>query len=156
MTTYEAIYDIVATNMTDTGEPWEYGKATFLSEVESEPGQIDIARYVKLANPDFLQAIYVAVYKRLPEPKQISYWAQYYDLPKEHFQSRVLQNIVQSGVAAINHIRFLNNPYFTYRTPVWRTRLLRMLGRMSDMTAIRSLGKKLPKPLQSIVRKIFQ
>jgi hypothetical protein len=156
MTVYESIYDMVSTNMKDAGKQWEYRKATFLCEVNAGPGEIDITRYLQLANPDFLQAIYVTVYKRLPLPKQISYWTQYFDLPKEDFQNRVLQSIVQSGVVAVNQIRFINNPYFPYRKPGLRSRLLALLGHISDLTFIRSLGKKLPSSVQTILRKVFQ
>ena len=69
MEIYEKIYDIVAGNLFASGRSFEYQKSTFLLEVGCKPNIVDVSSYLGLPDFEFFQAIYVAVYKRLPEKK---------------------------------------------------------------------------------------
>jgi hypothetical protein len=155
MSVYEDVFDLVVQNLEVANKPWEYHKVTFLCEVKAHPGRIDVTRYLKLSNTDFLQAIYVAALRRLPESKEQAYWADQMDQPAEAFQDRVLRKLAHSVTAAIHRIQFVNNPYFDSKPSV-KTRLLGLTSRLSDMTFLRKLGKKCPKPLQRFLRKVFQ
>lgn len=67
MQVYEGIYDIVADNLEKEGRRFAYRKSTFLSDVANHPQIVDVSRYELLKNSRYFQAVYVAVYRRLPE-----------------------------------------------------------------------------------------
>lgn len=154
MQVYEGIYDIVAGNLAAAGRTFEYQKSTFLCDVESHPQVIDVSKYLCLPNKQFFQAVYVGAYKRLPEEKEVAAWEAKYDLPPDTFQRAVLKSVANSSVVAINHIRFVNNPYFEQRRGI-RYKLLGILYGLTDKSSLREFGKKLPQPIQKIIRKVF-
>ena len=64
---YAGIYDIVAGNRKAAGETFGYGKSTFLCDVMSHPQDIIVSKYLDLPNEEFMEAMYVAALKRLPD-----------------------------------------------------------------------------------------
>lgn len=66
MSVYEEIYAAVAENLRLADKTFEYGKSTFLCDVESHPQDICVSKYLHLTNREFAEAIYVAALKRLP------------------------------------------------------------------------------------------
>ena len=151
---YEGIYDIVAGNLQTAGQSFAYQKTTFLRDVENPPRIVDVSKYVHLANTEFFQAVYVAAYKRLPETNEAAAWEDKYDMTAAEFQKAALQSIVNSSVAAINHIQFINNPYFEQNRGI-RYKLLGVLYGLTDKSSLRQFGKKMPQPIQKIIRKVF-
>lgn len=151
---YEGIYDVVSGNLHLAGLEFAYQKSTFLYDVENSPRIVDVSKYLKLLNPQFFQAVYVAAYKRLPEIREAGVWEEKYDMPDEEFQKAVLLNIANSSVVAINHIQFINNPYFEQRLGI-KYKLLGILYGLTDKSSLRQFGKKMPKPIQKIIRKVF-
>lgn len=154
MSVYQAVYDIVAENLEATGYKPEYKKSTFLCDVEMHPQRIDISRFLELDNCDFQEAVYVTVLKRLPDAKTAAFWREREDRPKEEFQRAVLEDIAHSSVVAINQIRFVNNPYFDQKTGL-RYHILGCLYGLTDKSSLRVFGKRLPKPIQKIIRRVF-
>ncbi len=154
MSTYAGIYDVVAGNMQQAGKTFEYEKNTFLCDVCSHPQNITVSKYTQLSNREFLQAIYVAAVKRLPERREEEFWAQKYNMPQAAFQEEVLRCLTASSVVAINHIRFVDNPYFEQKLGL-KYKLLGRLYGLTDKSNLRELGKKLPQPIQKIIRKVF-
>ena len=154
MLVYEGIYDVVAGNLQAAGQAFDYHKTTFLLDVKSPPQIVDVSKYVNLANKDFFQAVYVAAYKRLPEIHEEAVWKTKCDMTTAEFQKAVLQNIVNSSVVAINHIQFINNPYFEQNYGI-KHKLLGMLYGLTDKSSLRQFGKKMPQPIQRIIRKVF-
>lgn len=154
MDIYEKIYDIVAENLYAAGRSFEYQKSTFLLEAGSAPNIVDVASYLDLPDSEFFQAIYVAVYKRLPEKKVSEKWDSRGAADAAEYRKKVLKKMVNSSVAAINHVRFVNNPYFEQRLGM-RSRLLGMLYGLTDKSSLRQWGKKMPQPIQKIIRKVF-
>ncbi len=154
MQVYDKLYDIVADNYKKAGQEFEYKKDTYLCDVEKHPRVIDVSKYLFLENQAFYQAIFVSVFKRLPENKETVVWENKYTLPKEQFQKEVLQSIAGSSVFAINRMELINNPYFEQRQGL-RYRLLGKLYGLTDKSALRELGKKLPMPIQKVIRKVF-
>ena len=69
MSVYSQIYDVVAENLRLADKKFEYGKNTFLCDVESHPQAVCVSKYLELSNPEFMEAIYVAALKRLPDEK---------------------------------------------------------------------------------------
>lgn len=154
MQVYEQLYDVVAENLQAAGKTFEYRKTTFLCDVKGHPQDIDVSKYLQLSNEDFFQAIFVAAFKRLPEQKERAVWEGKYNLPKEAFQIAVLKKVAGSGVVAINHMRLINNPYFQQ----WRGLRYQMMGvlyGLTDKSSLREFGKKLPQPIQKVIRKVF-
>lgn len=151
---YDKIYDTVAENLRLAGKPFEYGKNTFLCDVESHPQDICVSKYLHLSNMDFMQAIYVAALKRLPDERTVAFWTEKLDVPREIFQEEVLRCIAHSSVVAINHIHLVDNPYFEQKRG-FRYKLLGMLYGLTDKSGLRKLGKKMPDPVQRLIRKVF-
>lgn len=151
---YEGIYDVVAGNLQSAGQPFSYHKATFLCDVENSPQTVDVSKYLELSNKQFFQALYVAAYKRLPETNEAAVWKNKYDMTASDFQKAVLQSIVNSSVVAINHIQFINNPYFEQKRGI-KYKLFGILYGLTDKSSLRQFGKKMPQPIQKIIRKVF-
>lgn len=154
MQVYNKLYDIVADNYKKAGLEFEYDKSTYLCDVEKHPRVIDVSKYLFLENKAFYQAMFVSVFKRLPEKKEATVWESKYDLPKEQFQKEVLQSMAGSSVVAINRMEFLNNPYFEQKQGL-RYKLLSKLYGLTDKSSLREWGKKLPMPIQKVIRKVF-
>lgn len=151
---YNKIFDIVTENLRLAGKSFEYGKNTFLCDVASHPQDICVSRYLNLSNLDFMQAIYVAAMKRLPDEPTVAFWKEKCVLPKGLFQEQVLKYIANSSVVAINHIRLLDDPYFKQKRGL-KYRVLGMLYGLTDKSCLRKFGKKLPDPIQKLIRKVF-
>lgn len=151
---YAEIYDVVAENMCAADKKFEYGKDTFLCDVGGHPQDVCVAEFLQLPNPEFIEAIYVATLKRLPDEKTVKVWSEKYCLPKETFQKEVLQCIAQSTVVAINHIHLLDNPYFEQKRGL-RYKGLGLLYGLTDKSNLREFGKKMPEPIQKLIRKVF-
>lgn len=154
MQVYEQLYDVVAENLQAADKTFEYEKTTFLCDVKGHPQDIDVSRYLDLPNESFYQAVFVAVYKRLPEAKERTAWEQKYAMEREDFQREVLHSIANSSVVAINHIQLRNNPYFTQPRGM-KYKLWGLLYGLTDKSFLREMGKKLPQPIQRIIRKVF-
>ena len=154
MLVYTGIYDVVAENMRLADQTFEYEKSTFLCDVTSHPQNVCVSKYLDLPNPEFMQAIYVAALKRLPDERTVAFWTEKYDMPKEVFQREVLQCIARSSVVAINHIHLVDNPYFEQKIGL-KYRALGMLYGLTDKSSLREFGKKLPAPVQKVIRKVF-
>ena len=154
MEVYARLYDKVFQNFTKAGKSFGYKKTTFLCDVTGHPQKIDVSGYLELPNEDFLEAIYVAALKRLPDDKTRDFWADRYHLPTSQFQQQVLKYIVNSSAVAINGVRLENNPYFVQKQGLKYTALGGLYG-LTDKSSLRELGKKLPAPIQKIIRKLF-
>ena len=154
MSVYSELYDVVAENLRAADKTFEYGKSTFLCDVGTHPQNVCVSKYLQLSNQDFFEAVYVAALKRLPDEITLSFWAKRYDLPREQFQREVLQSIAGSSVVAINHIRLVDNPYFEQKRGL-RYKTLGLLYGLTDKSNLREFGKKLPEPLQRLIRKVF-
>lgn len=154
MSVYEEIYAAVAENLRLADKTFEYGKSTFLCDVESHPQDICVSKYLHLPNREFAEAIYVAALKRLPDERTMRFWEGRYQLPREEFQRQVLECIAKSSVVAINHIRLTDNPYFEQKRGL-RSRALGLLYGLTDKSSLREFGKKLPMPIQKIIRRVF-
>lgn len=154
MQVYEQLYDVVAENLQAAGKTFEYRKSTFLCDVNGHPQDIDVSKYLSLSNEEFFQAIFVAAYKRLPELKEQAAWEAQFALPKDRFRAVVLKQIAGSSVVAINHMRLINNPYFKQKRGL-RYKALGILYGLTDKSSLREFGKKLPRPVQKVIRKVF-
>lgn len=154
MRIYDGIYDVVAENLQAAGKTFEYEKETFLCDVNSHPQVVDVSKYLQLSNPQFFQAVFVGVYRRLPEGKETAAWKEKYGWSLEKFQPALLKTIEKSSVVAINHIQFVNNPYFEQRRGI-RYRLFGIFYGLTDKSSLREFGKKLPQPIQKVIRKVF-
>lgn len=151
---YGALYNEVSKNFTSAGKCYGYRKSTFLCDVTSHPQKIDVSRYLELTNEDFMEAIYVAALKRLPDEKTRAFWAQRCSLPIPQFRKEILKRIADSSTVAINGIYLENNPYFTQKRGLKYKALGQLYG-LTDKSCLREFGKKLPAPFQTIIRKLF-
>ena len=154
LSVYEGIYDTVAENMYAAGKTFEYTKESFLCTVAGHPQDVVVSRFLHLPNSKFMEAIYVAALKRMPDERTIRFWEAKYDMPKEMFQREVLHCISNSSVVAINQIRLLDNPYFEQKRGM-KYKLLGLLYGLTDKSGLRELGKKMPMPIQKVIRKVF-
>lgn len=154
MSVYGKLYDIVATNLDIANQKFGYNKETFLRDVSGEPQTIDVSKYLDLSNPDFFQAVFVNAYKRLPDEREYGIWEKYFSEEEEKFRKKFLKSVSNSTVTAINHMRIINNPYFKQqRSP--RYFILGLAYGLTDKSFLRELGKKMPQPIQKIIRKVF-
>lgn len=151
---YTLLYNEVSENFAKTGKSYGYKKNTFLCDVANHPQKIDVTRYLNLSNEDFMEAIYVAALKRLPDEKTRAFWAERYSLPVPQFQKEVLKCIAGSGSVAINGIYLEGNPYFVQKRGLKYKAIGRLYG-LTDKSCLREFGKKLPDPIQKIIRKLF-
>lgn len=151
---YEKIYEVVQANYKNAGMECKYLKSTYLCDVGKHPQVIDVSEYLKLPNEQFAQAVFVAAFKRLPESKECSSWNEMYDLNREEFQKKVLKQVVNSSVVAINKMEFVNNPYFVQKKGI-KYKAMGLLYGLTDKSFLREFGKKLPKPIQKVIRKVF-
>lgn len=154
MEIYSGIYDIVSENLNNAGVEFEYRKSTFLKEAGSHPTEICVRDYLELSNEEFMEAMYQAAMKRLPEEKVRRFWRAKYDLGREAFQEMFLRFLARSSVVAINRITFVDNPYFVQRKGL-KYRAMGALYGLTDKSNLREFGKKLPAPIQKIIRKVF-
>ena len=154
MNIYELLYDEVLENLESAGHSFTYKKNTFLCDVESHPQVFDVSKCEHLCNEDFFQAVFVGVFKRLPEPKETAPWQDKFALPQDEFRADAIRNIANSGVVAINGIRFMDNPYYRQRIGL-KYRVMSMLYGLTDKASLREFGKKLPQPIQKVTRKVF-
>lgn len=151
---YGRLYDIVQENMEAAGRKFPYAKETFLCEAGGHPQEIDVSRFLELPNPVFLQAVHVAVLKRLPEEKTEAFWEQRYEEPGRQFQEEVLRSVGNASAAAIHHIRLVRNPYFEHKKGI-KYYCMGILYGLTDKSFLREFGKKLPMPVQKLIRKVF-
>lgn len=154
MKIYDKLYDIVAENDKMAGKEFEYYKNTYLCDVKNHPQVIDVSKYLFLENKEFAQAVFVGIFKRLPEKNELLPWEDKYTMGKERFQESFLRKMVKSSVVAIQHVQFINNPYFVQKKGL-RYCLLGKLYGLTDKSSLRVLGKKLPGPIQKVIRKVF-
>ena len=151
---YRELYRTVSGHMRNAGESFPYYEETFMNEIAMPSGRVDVSKYLGLDNKTFMQAVFQATYKRLPEKKEEAKWSKYLELPRPQFQNRFLRAMVNSSVTAIYHIQFINNPYFKQRRgPVYT--LMGFMYGMTDKSSLRVLGKKMPLPVQKLIRRIF-
>ncbi len=151
---YGRLYDIVQHNMEAAGETFPYEKETLLCETGAPPQEIDVSRYLELPNPIFMQAVHAAALKRLPDERTTAFWKQRYGESREQFQEEVLRSVASSSVVAINQIRLIRNPYFEQKRGI-KYRCMGILYNLTDKAFLREFGKKLPMPVQNIIRKVF-
>jgi len=151
---YGRLYDVVQENMEMARQDFPYARETLLCEVGAHPQEVDVARFLELPNPVFMQAVHVAALKRLPEERIAAFWEQRYGEPRERFQEEVLRSVAGSSVVAINRIRLIRNPYFQQKRGI-KYRCMGALYGLTDKSALREFGKKLPMPLQKLIRKVF-
>lgn len=151
---YSELYDVVSENLEAAGKRFEYGRDTFLCDVGSHPQDVCVSKYVHLPNHAFMEAVYTSALKRLPDERTAKFWTDRCDMPKEEFQREVLQCIANSSVTAINHIHLTDNPYFEQKCGL-RYHMLGMLYGLTDKSSLREFGKKMPAPIQKIIRKVF-
>ena len=154
MNIYEALYDVVAENLQAAEGTFGYEKSTFLCDVEGHPQVIDVSKYLHLENREFFQAVFVSAFRRLPEPKEAGPWLEKIQMDKECFQKAVLKSIANSSVIAINQIHLENNPYFKQHRGM-KFKMMGALYGLTDKSSLREFGKKLPQPIQKVIRKVF-
>ena len=151
---YETVYDTICENMTAAGKVFPYNRETFMADIGTSPQEIDVSRFLELPNEQFFQALYVATFRRLPDQKTEKQWMGKCSEPKENYQKQLLRLLDRSSVVAINHIRFVNNPYFKQSRGI-RYRFWGLVYGLTDKSGLRQFGKKLPMPIQKIIRRIF-
>ncbi len=154
MNIYEVVYDTVSENMTNSGSQYSYNKETFLRDVGTPTHVIDVSKYTCLPNDKFYQALFVATMRRLPNSKAELVFENKYTEPPKMFQVEVLKMLYRSSFAAINNIRFINNPYFNQSYKM-RYKVFGLLYGLTDKSSLRQFGKKLPKPIQKVIRRVF-
>lgn len=151
---YMGIYDTIAGNLKESGREFGYKRETFRCDVGSSPQEVEVSRFLELENEEFYQAVFVSAFKRLPEEKEFLRFRDKLGTDKRVFQKAVLKNIAGSSVFAINHMRMVDNPYFEQKRGVKYFLIGRLYG-LTDKSSLREFGKKLPKPIQKIIRKVF-
>ena len=62
--------------------------------------------------------------------------------------------LIMSLEFAINHMEIVDNPYFKQRRGI-KYHVMGILYGLTDKSFLREFGKKLPGPLQKIIRKVF-
>ena len=90
----------------------------------------------------------------MPETKEVANWEQLLSEPREVFQEKVLRKFAKSSVIAINHVYLDKNPYFKQKRGL-RYKMLGVLYGLTDKSSLREFGKKMPQPIQKIIRKVF-
>ncbi|MCR4896865.1 MAG: hypothetical protein K5891_08850 [Lachnospiraceae bacterium] len=151
---YGILYDTVAANMEAAGAPFGYRRPSMTCNAGMHPRIVDVSRYEELDNADYFQAAFVGVFKRLPEVAEEAPWQQHYGEDRTAFRTRVWKVLTGSTVFAIRHMELTENPYCTPRMGL----RYHLLGRVHGLTAradFRTFGKKLPAPIQKLIRKVF-
>lgn len=154
MRIYEKIYDIVSEQERSAGKKLGYEKRAFLCNVGAHPQIVDVSGYKNLTNPEYCQALYMAVYHRLPEREEYQKWSAFFGMDSPSFQKKLLKKLAASSAAGINRIRLIHDPYAgRYRgIKYW---LFGACYGLTDKPTLRQIGKKLPQPLQKLARKVL-
>ena len=151
---YSSLYDTVSQNMAEAGERFSYEKTTLLTNFGQAPRIVDVDRYDALDNKEYYQAVFVGAYKRLPEEKEEQPWVESASKSREEFRRSLLAEISGSSVFAIQHMELTDNSYCMSPHGI-RYRILGILYGFTDKSTLRTFGKKLPAPIQKIIRKVF-
>ena len=149
---YREIYASVNERCLETGHTFPYAENTYLNDLKTKPGVIDVSRFLQLPNSEFFQAVYVAAVRKAPDPDVAEAWREKEGLPGEEFQQQVLRFVEHLNVVAINHVQFVNNPYFRQNRGL-RYRVLGLVYRLTNKPSLRILGRKLPGPIQKLLTK---
>lgn len=151
---YEKIYNFVSEKERKAGRKIEMEKEAFLCNVGTHPQIVDVSDYKKMPNDRFYQAVFHAVYHRLPTRKEYEVWSVFFDMKPCAFQKKLLKKFMRSRVAAMNRIRFIHAPY-GYRHKGLRWQVYGRLYGLTNKPSLRQLGKRLPGWMQEAVRKVF-
>ncbi len=151
---YEKIYDIVSENEQKAGQKIELEKEVFLCNIGRHPQILDLSDYRKLDNAAFYQAVFYAVYHRLPTREESWAWKDYFDMESCVFQRYVLKKLTRSNVAAMNRMRVMHAPNIYRHRGIWYQLGGRLYG-LTNKPTLRQFGKKLPTRVQGAVRKVF-
>ncbi|MBR6381149.1 MAG: hypothetical protein IKS07_05685 [Lachnospiraceae bacterium] len=151
---YGKLFDASAASMERSGSEFHYLRSTLTANVGTHPRKPDLSRMRDLDNEAFFQALFSGTYKRLPEEREEAPWRKRYGEDREVFREAVLRSFAGSSVAAIYHMEWENNPYFVQRKGL-KYLLFGKLYALTDKSSLRTFGKKLPGPLQKIIRKVF-
>ena len=151
---YGILYDRVAANMAAAGENFGYRRPSMTCNAGMHPRIVDVSRYENLDNADYFQAAFVGVFKRLPEEAEETPWREHYGEERSAFRTRVWKVLTGSTVYAIRHMELSENPYYMPKMGL----RYHLLGKVHGLTAradFRTFGKKLPAPIQKLIRKVF-
>lgn len=151
---YEKLYSIVEREIIKQGQIPEYFRETFLHDIGTPVQNVDVSRFLELPNTRFYQAIYVNTMKHLPDQADIQRWKNKEDMSVSEFQKAVLNEMCNSRGIAINHIKFENNPYFK-QIRGFRYYLWGIMYRITNKPSLRAFCRKLPDPIQNIIKRIF-
>ena len=151
---YKKIYDIVASNLKANNMTFGYCCETFIKDIGIHPVCIDVQRYLDLGNKEFFQAIYVSVFKRLPDEREYKAWSEHFEEEPDEFKQKLLKAVENSTVVGINQMEFVNNPYFDQHKGL-KYKMLGKLYGLTDKSNLREFGKKMPMPIQKVIRKVF-
>ena len=151
---YGKLYDGVAEKLAAAGRSFGYCRAALTCNTGMHPRIIDVSRYEGLSNRDYFQAAFVGAFKRLPEEQEEHPWQQHYDEPEQEFRTRVWTVLTRSTVFAIQHMELTENPYVTFHKGL-RYRLLGLMHGLTTRSNLRTFGKRLPAPIQKLIRKLF-
>lgn len=151
---YKKVYNIVNDNLIKNNMSFGYFESTFEKDAGSNARCINVSDFADLDNEHYFQAVFVRVFKRLPDEKELSAWKVHFEEDKDKFREGVLRSLGGSSVAAINRIEMINNPYFVQKKGL-KYKVMGKLYCLTDKSALRVLGKKMPDGVQKIIRKVF-
>lgn len=146
MSIYQNVFELTRQNLTDAGLSMDCQAASFCISTGQQPEKIDLHRAEALQGQDYLNAVWLSLFQKLP-PDEVSSSC----LGKSNAQ--MLQRAVDEPAFAIRRIRLINNTY-----PVkikLKTQIYRQATIIKNSVFLRTLAKKMPKGIQNKIRGMF-
>lgn len=109
---YSDLYDLVESNMQNSGLDMFFTKGAYMMTIELEPKEVDILKMIELNNEEFVQAAYVGLLRRVPDEKAVQQWGlKSNNCSKRKFQRMVINSLMKSDEFLYKGIIVRNNIY---------------------------------------------
>ncbi len=143
---YKDLFGEVKNRLSEENRSKICSEEAFLSTVKNSTRKIRYENLDKLEGEDFLFAVFLSVFQRLPDDNEIKFYST---LSKEE----ILKKIANSGAYSIRKIEFEGCPYSV--KPGFKGSIIGMASAVSSSTFLRSIAKKMPGKLQNRIRRLF-
>ena len=136
--------------MKEAGEVLAVSEEAFLASVGQAPRAINVARLMALEAEDFVDALWLSCFRRLPDPVQKE---SLKGQPKEE----ILRIAMREPAFAMRRLEYANChcEISPVGTDTAKALAFTAAGEVKNSIMLRKIAKKLPAPLQNGIRRVF-
>lgn len=144
---YGRLFDVVRKELGKSQNPPDCSKAAFMAAVGSASKRIDVGAFAHLKGEDFLEAVYMACFQRLPdEAERKKYGAA--------GRKEILKAAALQPAFGVRRLQFVNHPYGKI-TGGFSGMLFRAAACVKNSVWLRRVAKLMPSGIQKKIRSIF-